>query len=339
MTDTAPSDLDPDQYLEVARAITREIGRVIVGQDDVVRQVLICLLCEGHLLLEGVPGLGKTQLLKTLATAGGVEFSRIQFTPDLMPADILGTQVLEEDAGGHRRFQFRAGPLFANLVLADEVNRATPKTQSALLESMQERTATIAGETRALPRPFLVMATQNPIEMEGTYPLPEAQLDRFMFKVLVQFPEPEELAAIVHRTTGGSTVTPRKVADETLLTEVIALTREVPVARHLVGYAARLVLATHPNRPEAPDAVRSYVRIGSSPRGAQAMVLAAKASALLDGRPNVSAEDIRSVAHAALRHRLLLGYEASADDVTSDSIVDAVLARASIPSAGLRGAP
>jgi MoxR-like ATPase len=333
------TSITADDYAATAAAIEAELGRAIVGQHELVRSVLVCLLCEGHALLEGVPGLGKTQLLKSLGQVIDVEFSRVQFTPDLMPADIVGTQVLEEDAAGHRAFRFRAGPVFANLVLADEVNRATPKTQSALLEAMQERSVTVAGETRPLPRPFLVMATQNPLEMEGTYPLPEAQLDRFLLKAQVPFPPADDLVAVVERTTAGAAAELRSVTDARTIQAMIALTREVPIASHLVRHAVDLVLATHPDTEHAPDAVRRYVRFGASPRGAQAMVLAAKAAALLDGRPNVSAEDLRAMAHAALRHRLVIGYEATADGVAPDALVDDVLRAVPIPTTGLRGAP
>ena len=331
--------LTPDDYASTAAAIEAELGKVIVGQTDLVRTVLTCLLCEGHALLEGVPGLGKTQLLKTLSDAVSLEFTRIQFTPDLMPADVVGTQVLEEDEGGRRRFAFRAGPVFANLVLADEINRATPKSQSALLEAMQERQVTVAGDTRPLPRPFLVMATQNPLEMEGTYPLPEAQLDRFLLKAVVPFPSADDLVGIVNRTTGTATADVRSVADAPRLAAMVDLTRQVPVAEHLVRHAVDLIVATHPDGPTAPDTVKQYVRFGASPRGAQALVLAAKAAALLDGRPNVSAADVRSMAVPALRHRLVLGYEATAAGVTADHIVNDVLATVPDPPAGLRGAP
>ncbi len=331
--------MTPEEYGERAEAIESQIGRVIVGQRELVRQVIVCLLCEGHVLLEGVPGLGKTQLLKTLSGTVDLAFSRIQFTPDLMPADILGTQVLEEDEAGHRHFRFRAGPIFASLVLADEVNRATPKTQSALLEAMQERAVTVAGETRPLPRPFLVMATQNPIEMEGTYPLPEAQLDRFLLKVLVPFPPAADLVSVVERTTGDRHVEVESVADEVTLSAMVDLTRQVPAASHVVQHAVDLVVATHPDQAEAPAAVRQYVRFGASPRGAQALVLAAKATALLDGRPNASTLDVRSVAAAALRHRLVLGYEAAADGVAADEVVDEILKAVPDPPTGLRGAP
>jgi len=329
--------MNPEEAARLGADLETEIGKVIVGQHDLVRLVLVGLLCEGHVLLEGVPGLGKTQLVKTLSAALDLQQARVQCTPDLLPSDVTGTQVLEEDESGHRRFAFRPGPVFANLLLADEVNRASPRTQSALLEAMQERAVTSGGTTRPLPRPFFVMATQNPLEMEGTYPLPEAQLDRFLVKALVRFPTAAELAAIVERTTGGPAAEVRPVADGPTLSAAIALTREVPVASHLVGHAVDLVLATQPSGPTAPEGVRRYVRFGASPRGAQALVLAAKATALLDGRPNVSAADLRAVAPAALRHRLVLGYEAAVDQVTPDEIVAQVLAAVPEPSVGLRG--
>ncbi len=335
----ATSVISPEDYARSAAAIEAEIAKVIVGQREVVRLVLVAMLCEGHALLEGVPGLGKTQLLKTLSDAVRLEFGRLQFTPDLMPADIVGTSILEEDETGRRRFEFRAGPVFANLILADEINRATPKTQSALLEAMQERRVTVAGETRDLPRPFFVMATQNPLEMEGTYPLPEAQLDRFLLKVVVPFPSSEELTDIVERTTRGAPATVNAVADATVLRDMIELTREVPIASHLTQHAVDLVLATHPGSTRAPEATKGYVRFGASPRGAQAMVLAAKATALLDGRPNVGADDLRALAPAVLRHRLVLGYEATSDGVTADDVVAAVLEAVPPPGAGTRGAP
>jgi MoxR-like ATPase len=331
--------LTPDEYAANAKAIESEIGKVIVGQTDLVRTVLVCLLCEGHALLEGVPGVGKTMLLKTLSDAVALDFARIQFTPDLMPADITGTQVLEETADGRRGFTFDPGPVFANLVLADEINRATPKSQSALLEAMQERQVTVAGETRPLPRPFLVMATQNPLEMEGTYPLPEAQLDRFLLKALVPFPTADELAAVVDRTTGAHRAEVQAVVDAGELAAMIALTRDVPIAEHLTRHAVDLVVATHAELPGAPESVRRYVRFGASPRGAQALVLAAKAAALLDGRPNVAVDDLRAMAPAALRHRLVLGYEAAAAGVAADQIVADVLAAVPEPPAGIRGAP
>jgi MoxR-like ATPase len=329
-------EIGPEEYAAIAGKLEAEVAKIIVGQRQLVRQVLICLLAEGHALIEGVPGLGKTMLLRTLAGTVELEFSRIQFTPDLMPADIVGTQVLKEDELGRRRFEFSPGPVFANLVLADEVNRATPKTQSALLEAMQERSVTVAGETRQLPRPFFVMATQNPIEMEGTYPLPEAQLDRFLLKILVELPDPAEMVQILERTTTSYEPDVARIVDAGRLRSMIALTREVPLATHLATYAAGLVAATHPNRPEAPEMVRRYVRFGSSPRGAQAIVLAAKVTALLAGALNVSEEGIREVARPALRHRMILSYEALADGVTADAIVDGILEHVASPKEELK---
>ena len=329
----------PEHYAELAEQIEREVGKIIVGQDQLVRTIVTCLLAEGHALLEGVPGLGKTMLLKALSQAVDLPFSRVQFTPDLMPADIVGTQVLEEDDRGHKTFQFREGPVFASFVLADEVNRATPKTQSALLEAMQERAVTTGGLTRPLPRPFLVMATQNPLEMEGTYPLPEAQLDRFLLKAQVPFPSAEDLVTVLERTTGTQTATLHSVVDAPTLLAMIELTRQVPIASHVLRHAVDLVVATHPDAETAPDLVRRYVRFGASPRGAQAMVLAGKVTALLDGRPNVSIADIRQVAVAALRHRMVVGYEATADNVDTAQLVTALLETVAEPTAGMRGAP
>jgi len=331
--------ITPERYAELAEQIEREVGKVIVGQDRLVRTIVTCLLAEGHALLEGVPGLGKTMLLKALSQAVDLPFSRVQFTPDLMPADIVGTQVLEEDDRGHKTFQFREGPVFASFILADEVNRATPKTQSALLEAMQERSVTTGGITRPLPRPFLVMATQNPLEMEGTYPLPEAQLDRFLLKAQVPFPSAEDLVTVLERTTGTQSVSLHSVADAPTLLAMIELTRRVPIASHVLRHAVDLVVATHPDAATAPDLVRRYVRFGASPRGAQAMVLAGKVAALLDGRPSVSIADIREVAVAALRHRMVVGYEATADNIDAAQIVDALLTTVAEPTAGMRGAP
>ena len=338
MATTLP-DVSPERYAEIAGEIEREVGKVIVGQDQLVRSVITCLLAEGHALLEGVPGLGKTMLLKALSQAVDLPFSRVQFTPDLMPADIVGTQVLEEDEHGHKTFQFRPGPVFASFVLADEVNRATPKTQSALLEAMQERAVTAGGATRPLPRPFLVMATQNPLEMEGTYPLPEAQLDRFLLKAQVPFPSAEDLVTVLERTTGTQTATLHSVADAPTILAMIELTRQVPIASHVLRHAVDLVVATHPDQATTPDLVKRYVRFGASPRAAQSMVLAGKVTALLDGRPNVSIADIRSVALGALRHRLVVGYEATADGVDAEQLVTALLDSVKEPAAGMRGAP
>jgi len=323
--DAAATGITPERYAETAARIEQEVAKVIVGQRELVRTVVTCLLAEGHVLLEGIPGVGKTMLLKTLSQVVGLPFSRIQFTPDLMPADIVGTQVLEEDEHGHRAFSFRPGPVFASFVLADEVNRASPKTQSALLEAMQERTVTAGGATRPLPRPFLVLATQNPLEMEGTYPLPEAQLDRFLLKALVPFPSADELVTVLERTTGATDAPLEQVADVPTITSMIDLTRRVPAAAHVLRHAVDLVVATQPGSETIPPSLARYVRFGASPRGAQALTLAAKVRALLDGRPSVAVDDVRAVAPAALRHRLVVGYEAVADGVTADQLIGELL--------------
>ena len=336
---TQPTQKSLDRYAVTAKAIEEAVGLRIAGQPELIRQTLVGLLAEGHVLLEGVPGLGKTELVKAFSSAIGVGFSRVQFTPDLMPADIVGTQVLEEDDQGHRRFRYRPGPVFTNLLLADEINRATPKTQAALLEAMQERQVTVAGETRALPRPFLVLATQNPIELEGTYPLPEAQLDRFMFKVTVDPPSSDVLEEILRRTTTGETAEVPMAADIETITSMIALTPKVPIAAHLIRYVSEIIEATHPEGNTATPTVKRYVRWGASPRGGQAMVLAGKAAAVIDGRPHVTAQDIRWAAPAALRHRLVLGYEATAEGVKSDVILSEVLQSTPEPKVDIRGAP
>jgi MoxR-like ATPase len=319
------TELSPEQFREAAANIETEIGKVIVGQSEVVRHVLIALLAGGHVLLEGVPGLGKTMLVRTLARVLELDFARIQFTPDLMPADIVGTDILEETEDGRRAFRFQPGPVFTNLLLADEINRATPKTQSALLEAMQERTVTVANRSYPLDPPFMVLATQNPIEMEGTYPLPEAQLDRFLFKVNVTFPSSAELIEILNRTTGGTEPEMRPAADGAAIVEMAALARDVPAASPVTGYAAQLVLATHPESDSAPDEVHRYVRYGASPRAAQALILGGKVTALLAGRYNVALEDLRAVAPAALRHRILLNFEAQAEGIAPDEVVTAVV--------------
>ena len=317
---TPGETMTPEEFAATVTSIEEEIGKVIVGQRELVRAVILGLLCEGHVLLEGVPGLGKTLLLRTLGEALAVEFGRIQFTPDLMPADIVGTNVLQEGV-----FRFHEGPVFANVVLADEVNRATPKTQSALLEAMQERRVTLGGVTRELPRPFFVMATQNPLEMEGPYPLPEAQLDRFLFKVLVPFPSADDMVTILQRTTTEEAPQVEPLSGAEPIQEMIALVRQVPAASHVLRYAAMLVAASHPEHAESTPLVARYVRYGASPRAAQAMVLGGKARALISGRLNLPGDDIRSVAHLALRHRLVLGYEAAADGVAADRIIDEIL--------------
>ncbi len=322
----AEVSLSPASFRNVADRIEEQLGRVIVGQLPIVRDVLIALIGGGHALLEGVPGLGKTLLVRTLAQALDLSFSRIQFTPDLMPADITGTNVLLDLEDGRREFAFQAGPVFANLVLADEINRATPKTQSALLEAMQEGTSTVANTVHVLPRPFFVLATQNPLEMEGTYPLPEAQLDRFFFKLLVEFPSADELKDILARTVSDRQTVIERVATAAEIADMGRLARQVPVANFVTDYAVRLVLATHPNRPESPEIASRYVRHGASPRGAQAIVLGAKIRALLAGRANVAFEDIRSVIRPALRHRIILNFEAEASQVSVDDILNNIIA-------------
>ena len=326
-TATAPQQMTPADFVRTARAIEDEVGKIIVGQQEIVRGILTCVLAGGHALLEGVPGLGKTMLVRTLGQVLDLSFSRIQFTPDLMPADITGTNLLAEEVGiGLRTFQFQPGPIFANLVLADEINRATPKTQSALLEAMQEHRVTVARTSHPLERPFFVMATQNPIEMEGTYPLPEAQLDRFFFKLSVGFPSAEELLEIAERTTTGHLPEVSSVADGPTVLAMIELARALPIARPVLAYAVRLVTRSHPDQPDSPETTRRYVRYGSSPRGLQSLVLGAKIRALLEGRFNVAYEDIRAVALPALRHRLILSFEADAEGITSDRVITDVLA-------------
>lgn len=315
------NSITAEQFTTTAQAIEREVGQLIVGQRDVVRQTLITLLAGGNALLEGVPGLGKTMLVRTLAQVLDCKFSRVQFTPDLMPADIVGTNILIEDDAGRRRFQFEPGPVFANLVLADEINRATPKTQSAMLEVMQEHSITVAKITHRLEEPFFVLATQNPLEMEGTYPLPEAQLDRFFFKLNVAYPSVDELVTIADRTTGQALPQPQIVADGAAVVAMQQLARGVPIAPHVTEAAAQLVRTTQPQDNAAPDIVRRYVNWGSSPRGMQALILAGKIIALLDGRYNVSIDDLRAAAQPALRHRLILNFEAQAEGITTDKIV------------------
>jgi MoxR-like ATPase len=334
---TVPQAAAPTAAIEELRrtvaGLEREVAQVIVGQEVVVRGVTIALIAGGHVLLEGLPGLGKTLLVRTIARALQLHYSRIQFTPDLMPADILGTNVLLEGSGGTgRAFQFQAGPIFANLVLADEINRATPRTQSALLEAMQEQAVTIGTVGHPLPQPFFVLATQNPIELEGTYPLPEAELDRFFFKLQVGFPSRAELSSIVDRTTGPRAAPPAAVADGARVVALQDIAREIPLASHVADYAVRLVLASHPELPEAAETARRNVRFGASPRAAQAMIMGSKIHAILAGRVNVAFEDVRRVALPALRHRLILGYEAEAKGVTADRVVAELLA--AVPEQG-----
>ena len=313
------------EIIDTVSKVEAEIGKAIIGQKDIVKQVLISILAGGNVLLEGVPGLGKTQLVKTLSKVMDLSFSRIQFTPDLMPADVMGTNIIVKDDSGNSRFEFQKGPVFANLVLADEINRATPKTQSALLEAMQEQTVTVGKVTYSLPQPFLVLATQNPIEMEGTYPLPEAQMDRFLFKLNVLFPSFDELKGIMDITTSNKTVELQKVIDGELILMMRKIIREVPIAKPVQEYALRVVLGTHPEIEGAPEGAKKYIRFGASPRAAQAIITASRARALMEGRYNVSFEDIKYVAHPSLRHRFFLNFDAVADGITTDGLIDQLL--------------
>jgi MoxR-like ATPase len=306
-------------------AVREEIGKVIVGHHEIVYGVLTCLFCDGHALLEGVPGLGKTLLVRTLADALQLSFNRVQFTPDLMPSDVTGTTIVVE-TGGERSFRFQKGPIFTQILLADEINRATPKTQSALLEAMQERSVTVDGVTHTLEPPFLVMATQNPIEQEGTYPLPEAQLDRFFFKLQVGYSSRSELAEILDRTTGGTTLSVKPVLDGETIRSHQRLIRRVAIADHVRDYAVRMTLATHPTGEFTTPMATKYTRVGSSPRAAQALTLSAKCRALLEGRSAVSVDDIRQSALPALRHRIVLNFEAEAEGVTTDAIIENIVA-------------
>lgn len=307
--------------------ITGELSKVIVGQTELIQDLLICLLCGGHALIEGVPGLGKTLIVKTLSQVLDLKYSRIQFTPDLMPADILGTNIVNEDEKGHRYFEFYKGPIFGQIILADEINRATPKTQSALLEAMQEGSITVFGTKYTLEPPFIVLATQNPIEMEGTYPLPEAQIDRFFFKLKIEYPTSDQLNEIIEKTTEDYEPKVNKVIDTDTILEMKTLVKQVPMAEHVKDYAIRLVLASHPNGQYSIEMVKQYVRFGSSPRGVQGLVMAGKVKALLEGRYNASYEDIRKVARPALRHRVLLNLRGEAEGINEDDIIEDILKR------------
>jgi len=314
-----------EQFREAFYRIKTEINKVIVGQEEVIDGVLLCLFADGHVLLEGVPGLGKTQLVMTLSQTLGLSFKRIQFTPDLMPSDITGTEIIVEDHEGRRTFQFQPGSIFAQIILADEINRATPRTQSALLEAMQEHTVSVARKTYPLEEPFFVLATQNPIEMEGTYRLPEAQLDRFMFKLKMDFPSEAEMGEILRRTT--STIVPEvaKMLDAQAILEMRKLVRQVPIASHVENYIIKLICATHPEKDIAPELTQKYVQLGASIRGLQAITLTAKICALLDGRYNVAFEDVQNVTYPALRHRILRNIEGEAEGIDTDEIIEHIL--------------
>jgi MoxR-like ATPase len=325
-----PGEADIHEFITIAQQLEKELCSIVVGQERVIRELLLALLAGGHVLLEGVPGLGKTLLVRTLADALALKFARIQFTPDLMPADIVGTTIVSEQPGengiGSRRiFSFQPGPIFANIVLADEINRATPKTQSALLEGMQERTVSVGDSTRPLPKPFFVLATQNPLEMEGTYALPEAQLDRFLLKIMVNFPKAQDLLRIIDTTVGTQHLRAQQIADGEQLLRMIETSRAVPVATHVKEYAVQLLLATHPDQEDAPEQVHRYVRYGASPRGLQALIMTARVRALLEGRYIVSIEVILHVAYPALRHRIILNFDGLADGITPEALIEAIL--------------
>jgi len=326
MSDENKLRLCLEQFRDDVRNLETEIGKVLVGQSDVVRNTVVAMIAGGHVLLEGVPGLGKTLLVRTLAEAVEGKFARIQFTPDLMPADLTGTNIMGDRTGDPaRRFEFQKGPVFANIVLADEINRATPKTQSALLEAMQEHSVTVGGVTHRLEGLFFVLATQNPLEMEGTYPLPEAQLDRFFGKVLVPFPTMDEMVGILNRTTTGAEPKVEKTFPSQRILEMGKLARDIMVADEITRYAVELCMGTHPDHPKATPYVRKYVRFGASPRGAQAMLLGAKINAILDGRFNVAREDLKTLAPMVLRHRIILNFEGQAENVSTDKVIEELI--------------
>ncbi len=318
-------------YASRIRTAQAQVRRVMVEQDELVEDVFACLLTGGHALLEGVPGLGKTLLIRSIARVVDLKNSRIQFTPDLMPADIIGTDTLVQDERGGQDIRFRPGPVFTNVLLADEINRATPKTQSALLEAMEERSVTTGGKTHRLEEPFIVLATQNPIELEGTYPLPEAQLDRFFFKLHVPFPTRKGMLQILARTTGTAVETPEGVLSGADIIEMRSFVRGIIAGETLLNYATSLVLATHPDDPSAPEQVRAYLRYGASPRAAQALILAGKVYAFLEGRFHVSAEDIKRAALPALRHRIVPGFRAEAEGISADAVIEEILRKVSPP--------
>jgi MoxR-like ATPase len=315
-----------EQFQKNLQLVREEVGRIIVGNRDVVDGVMTCLLARGHVLLEGIPGVGKTKLVQTLADVLHLKFSRIQFTPDLMPGDIIGTSIVREDEGGRKYFEFQPGPIFANMLLADEVNRATPKTQSALLEAMQENSVTAGGATRPLEQPFFVLATMNPLEMEGTYPLPEAQLDRFFFKLKMGFPGIDQLHEVLDRTTHAREPQVERTLAQGEILEMRDTVRDIPIARPVQDYAIRLTLATHPESEQAHEMAKRYIRFGASPRGTQALILGAKVHALIHERLHVATEDVQAVALSALRHRILLNFEAEADRIDADAILTRIMA-------------
>ncbi|RBW67684.1 AAA family ATPase [Bacillus taeanensis] len=325
MTERNEEQLDIQDITERAALIKEELGKFIVGQKDVIDFILLSIFAGGHVLLEGLPGLGKTMLVRKISEVMALDFSRIQFTPDLMPTDITGTNIIQPGERGEQTFVFHKGPLFANIVLADEINRATPKTQSSLLEAMQEQTVTTMGEVKQLPKPFFVLATQNPIELEGTYPLPEAQMDRFLLKINVSYPTREELKEIVQKTTSSSNEQLEKVCDGAFIRAVQSQARDILLADSVLDYAVKLIMASHPDDENAPERVKTYVRYGSGPRGLQSLILTAKVKALLDGRYNVSTADLNDMVKPVLRHRIFLNFEGEASGILTDSLIDNII--------------